>query len=245
MFYVPVLFSSLGSGHEASLLNAVIIGCFNVLATLVAIFTVDKLGRRTLLLEGGIQMCVSMIITAVVLGVEFSTYNTSNLPSGVAIGVLVVIIVFVTGFAWSWGPLGWLVPSEIQTMETRAAGMASAVMINFLFSFVIGQCFLSMLCAFEWAVFLFFAGFVVLMTLFVFFLLPETKGIPIERVQAKFAKHRLWSRLMGPAAAEIIARDKEQIAEKRAAQDANKVEAVKEAGPDTVVDAAADLAKTS
>ena len=41
-------------------------------------------------------------------------YNTSNLPSDVAIGVLVVICVFVAGFAWSWGPLGWLVPSEIQ-----------------------------------------------------------------------------------------------------------------------------------
>ena len=54
------------------------------------------------------------------------------------------------GFAWSWGPLGWLVPSEIQTLETRSAGMTMAVSINFLFSFVIGQAFLSMLCAMEW-----------------------------------------------------------------------------------------------
>ena len=69
-------------------------------------------------------------------------------------------------------------------------------------------------------------------------------GIRINTIIVDF-ENRLWSRLMGPAAAEIIARDKEQIAEKRAAQDANKVEAVKEAGPDTVVDAAAELAKTS
>jgi len=241
MFYVPVLFSSLGSGHEAALLNAVIIGCFNVAATLVAIFTVDKLGRRTLLLEGGIQMFVSMVVTSVILGVEFSQYDASDLPAEVAIGVLVVIIVFVTGFAWSWGPLGWLVPSEIQSLETRAAGMATCVMINFFFSFLIGQLFLSMLCAMEWGVFLFFAGFVVLMTCFVFFLLPETKGLPIERVQAKFAKHKLWSKLMGPAAAEIIARDKAQIADRKAADDASKVEAVKD-GPDT---AAADFAKIS
>jgi hypothetical protein len=196
---------------------------------------------------GGIQMFIAMVITAVVLGVEFTTYNTSNLPSSVAIGVLVVIIVFVCGFAWSWGPLGWLVPSEIQSLETRAAGMATCVIINFLFSFVIGQCFLSMLCSMEWGVFLFFAGFVVLMTAFVFFLLPETKGLPIEQVQAKFAKHKLWSRLMGPAAGEILARDKAQRADRRAADAARKVEGGKDDAidiSDTAVDAAADLAKT-
>jgi hypothetical protein len=63
-------------------------------------------------------------------------------------------------------------------------------------------------------------------------------------VQAKFARHKLWSKLMGPAAAEIIARDKAQIADRKAADAANAAEAVKVAG-DTVVDAAADLAKTS
>jgi hypothetical protein len=78
----------------------------------------------------------------------------------VAIGVLVVICVFISGFAWSWGPLGWLVPSEIYSLETRAAGTASAVFFNFLFTFVIGQSFLSMLCAMRFGVFLFFAGFV-------------------------------------------------------------------------------------
>jgi hypothetical protein len=72
------------------------------------------------------------IVTGVVLGVEFSKYN-NTLPNGVAIGVLIVICVFVAGFAWSWGPLGWLVPSEIQTLETRAAGMSCAVVVNFLF----------------------------------------------------------------------------------------------------------------
>jgi len=201
MFYVPVLFSSLGSSAEASLLNTVIIGAVNVLATLVAIFSVDKLGRRFLFIEGGLQMIVSMSITAAVLGTEFGKYTSGVLPSNVAIGVLVVICVFVAGFAWSWGPLGWLVPSEIQTMETRAAGMSIAVTVNFLFSFIIGQVFLSMLCAMKWGVFLFFAGWVIIMTLFIFFFVPETKGIPVERVHVTFARHRMWTKLMGSAAA--------------------------------------------
>ena len=95
-------------------------------------------------------------------------------------------------------------PSEIQTLETRAAGMSSAVLINFFFSFLIGQLFLSMLCAMEWGVFLFFAAWVVIMTLFIYFLLPETKGVPTERVQALFAKHPVWKKVMGAAVAEDI-----------------------------------------
>jgi len=93
MFYVPVIFNSLGSGRKASLLNTVIIGAVNVVSTFVAIFTVDRLGRRFLFLEGGFQMIIALVVTAITLGVEFSTYNTANLPSSVAIGVLIVICV--------------------------------------------------------------------------------------------------------------------------------------------------------
>ena len=60
--------------------------------------------------------------------------------------------------------MGWLIPSEIFTLETRPAGTAVAVVGNFLFSFVIGQAFVSMLCAMEYGVFLFFAGWVSLNT---------------------------------------------------------------------------------
>lgn len=72
----------------------------------------------------------------------------------VAIGVIVVICVYVAGFAWSWGPLGWLVPSEIQPLETRSAGMGITVAVNFICSFIIGQAFLSMLCTFKFGIFL-------------------------------------------------------------------------------------------
>ena len=90
----------LGSGRKASLLNTVIIGAVNVVSTFVAIFTVDRLGRRALFLEGGTQMVLAQVITAVVLAVEFGKYTTADLPSNVAIGVLIVVCVFVAGFAW-------------------------------------------------------------------------------------------------------------------------------------------------
>lgn len=227
MFYVPVLFSSLGQGRKASLLNTVIIGAVNVVSTFVSILSVDKYGRKFLFIEGGIQMAAAQIVTGVVLAVEFGTYTTADLPKRVAVGTLVVICVFVAGFAWSWGPLGWLVPSEIQTLETRAAGMSAAVLVNFLFSFVIGQAFLSMLCAMKWGVFLFFAGFVIIATLFVIFFVPETKGLPVERVQYLFATHWFWGKRMGKGAQEII--DLEH--ERQAAQKARALENPLSAAP--------------
>jgi hypothetical protein len=63
IFYAPVLFNSLGSGKTASLLSTVIIGVVNVLSTLVAVFTVDKFGRRALLLEAGVQMFLAQVRT--------------------------------------------------------------------------------------------------------------------------------------------------------------------------------------
>ena len=73
------------------------------------------------------------IAVGILLGVSFSTYNTSNLPESITYVALVLICIFVAGFAYSWGPLTWLVPSEIQTLETRSAGFSLSVSMNFLF----------------------------------------------------------------------------------------------------------------
>eukprot|EP00898_Chlorokybus_atmophyticus_P004016 jgi/Chlat1/4615/Chrsp293S04361 len=195
MFYAPVLFSSLGFGTSSALLQAVIIGAVNVVATFVSILTVDRLGRKILFLEGGIQMSLALIATAIILGIEFSgEAGTPNLPTGIAVLVLVVICIFVSAFAWSWGPLGWLVPSEIQPLETRSAGQAVTVTVNFLLTFIIGQVFLSMLCAFKWGTFVFFAGWVVIMTFYVQFFLPETKGVALEDMTSRWYTHPFWKR---------------------------------------------------
>ena len=89
-----------------------------------------------------------------------------------AIGIIALVCVFTSGFAWSWGPLGWLVPSEIQPLETRSTGQAITVSTNFVFTAVIGQAFLTMLCNMQYGIFLFFAGCVAIMTVFVALFLP-------------------------------------------------------------------------
>ncbi len=113
----------------AGLLNTVVIGCVNVGSTLVSIATVDRLGRRMLFLEGGIQMIAANVIVGVL--VQRTTYVDPG-NDAMAAATLAMICIFVAGFAWSWGPLGWLVPSEIQPLETRTSGTAISTASNFL-----------------------------------------------------------------------------------------------------------------
>ncbi|KAF7843599.1 sugar carrier protein C-like [Senna tora] len=67
------------------------------------------------------------------------------------------------GFAWSWGPLGWLVPSEIFPLEIRSAAQSVTVATNMLFTFVVAQIFLTMLCHMKFGLFIFFGFFVLVM----------------------------------------------------------------------------------
>jgi len=196
MFYAPVLFNTLGFGNDASLYSAVITGAVNVLSTLVSVYSVDKIGRRMLLLEAGVQMFLSQTFIAVVLGVKVHDHYDS-LTRGYAILVVVLVCMFVSSFAWSWGPLGWLIPSETFPLETRSAGQSVTVFVNMLFTFVIAQSFLSMLCHFKFGIFLFFSSWVLVMSVFVTFLLPETKNVPIEEMTEKvWNQHWFWKRFM-------------------------------------------------
>uniref|UniRef100_A0A1J3DPS3 Sugar transport protein 13 n=1 Tax=Noccaea caerulescens TaxID=107243 RepID=A0A1J3DPS3_NOCCA len=196
MFYAPVLFSTVGFGNDAALYSAVVTGAVNVLSTVVSIYSVDKVGRRALLLEAGVQMFFSQVVIAVILGIKVKDHSES-LSKGIAILVVVMICTYVAAFAWSWGPLGWLIPSETFPLETRSAGQSVTVCINLLFTFIIAQAFLSMLCHFKFGIFIFFSSWVLVMSVFVMFLLPETKNVPIEEMTERvWKKHWFWARFM-------------------------------------------------
>ncbi|KAF3779830.1 Sugar transport protein 8 [Nymphaea thermarum] len=194
MFYAPVLFQTIGFGSDASLLSAVITGLVNVLCTMVSVLYVDKVGRKVLLLESVVQMLISQGAIGTILMIHLKNANT--LEHNVAIAVVILVCSFVSCFAWSWGPLGWLIPSETFPLETRAAGFSFAVSSNMLFTFIIAQAFLSMLCHMRAGIFYFFSGWIVIMGLFVALLLPETKGIPIDEVDKIWREHWYWKRFM-------------------------------------------------
>ncbi|KAJ4722426.1 Sugar transport protein [Melia azedarach] len=195
MFYAPVLFQTVGFGSDASLLSSVITGLVNVFSTLVSVYAVDRAGRRFLLLEAAVQMFITQTAIGIILAVDLKP--TGTLHKAEAIVVVLLVCIFVAGFAWSWGPLGWLIPSETFPLETRTAGYAFAVSSNMLFTFVIAQAFLSMLCNMKAGIFFFFAAWILLMGLSAFFFLPETKGVHVDSiVETVWKQHWFWKRFM-------------------------------------------------
>ncbi|XP_072990569.1 sugar transport protein 14-like isoform X2 [Typha latifolia] len=195
LFYAPVIFQSLGFGSGAALYSSIITGSMLVIGALVSMCVVDRLGRRFLFIEGGIQMIVSIVIVAVTLALKFGHGET--LSKGVAVLLVVMICLFVAAFGWSWGPLGWLVPSEIFPLEMRSAGQSVVVCVNLFFTAAIAQCFLAALCHLRYGVFILFAGLISIMSIFIILLLPETKQVPIEEISQLFEKHWYWKRIVG------------------------------------------------
>ncbi|XP_004508393.1 sugar transport protein 7-like isoform X1 [Cicer arietinum] len=194
LFYAPVLFQSMGFGRDASLYSSALTGGVLAFSTFISIATVDRLGRRPLLISGGIQMIICQVIVAIILGMKFG--ENQEISKSYSIFVVVAVCVFVVAFGWSWGPLGWTVPSEIFPLEIRSAGQSITVAVNLLFTFIIAQSFLSLLCSFRFGIFLFFAGWIIIMTIFVYLFLPETKGIPIEEMTFMWRKHWFWKRIL-------------------------------------------------
>lgn len=143
---------------------------------------------------------IKLLLMQVAIGSILHLYlkKAGSLDKGLATAVVVLVCLFVMSFAWSWGPLGWLIPSEIFPLETRTAGFAFAVSSNMLFTFLIAQLFLSMLCHMQAFIFFFFAAWILAMGLFVLFLLPETKGIPSDLMNdTVWRKHPFWKKFMG------------------------------------------------
>lgn len=196
MFYAPVLFKTLGFGDDASLMASVITGLVNVFSTLVSLVTVDKFGRRILFLQGGIQMIICQLVVGSMIAAEFGMSGQGEFSKAAGNVTVLFICLYVAGFAWSWGPLGWLVPSEIFPLEIRSAGQSINVSVNMLFTFIIGQVFLTLLCHLKFGLFYFFGGFVVIMTIFVYLFVPETKNTPIEEMNRVWKAHWFWGKFI-------------------------------------------------
>ncbi|KAL1170856.1 hypothetical protein V6Z11_A05G241000 [Gossypium hirsutum] len=195
-FYAPVLFQSVGFGNDSALIAAIILGLVNLASILVSTGVVDRFGRRFLFLEGGIQMFVCQVGVAVLLAVTTGVSGTKEISKGYAILVLVLMCIYAAGFGWSWGPLSWLIPSEIFPIKIRSTGQSISVAVNFATTFVLSQTFLTMLCHFKYGTFLFYAAWIASMTIFVALFLPETKGIPLDSMNSVWEKHWYWRRFV-------------------------------------------------
>ncbi|XP_057756346.1 sugar carrier protein C-like [Arachis stenosperma] len=197
-FYAPVLFRAVGFSSEPScLLASMVIAIFNALATFILIFTVNKIGRRKLFFGGGAQMFICQIVLTTAIASEFGIDgNPESLTTLYVVFVVSFICFYVMGFAWSWAPLGWLIP--LFPLEVRPAAQSIIVSVSMIFNFVIAQVFTSMFCHIKFGLFIIFAFFVLVMSGFIYIFLPEIKGAPIEVV---WQNHFYWKKFVKSASA--------------------------------------------
>ncbi|KAK9181536.1 hypothetical protein WN944_024673 [Citrus x changshan-huyou] len=194
-FNAPVLFMTIKVRKSTSLLmSAVVPDGIGTVSTILPMILADKLGRTILFLLGGIQILVSQVMIRSIMAAQLGDHGGFNI--GYAYLILFLICVYKAGFSFSRGPLGWLVPSEIFPLEIRSAGQSITVAVDLLFTFLVAQTFLAMLCHFKAGVFFCFGGWVAFMTTFVHFFLPETKYMPIELMDKVWREHWFWRKIV-------------------------------------------------
>jgi SP family xylose:H+ symportor-like MFS transporter len=176
LYFAPRIFESLGMGNP--MMQTVLMGIVNITFTLVAIFTVEKWGRKPLLIWGSLGMAVGAAGVAV-------TSVAASLPPVVAV---ISIMVYSASFMFSWGPICWVLISEIFPNTIRGAAVAIAVAFQWIFNFIVSSTFLPLYNmslgsmenfghAFTYSL---YGVICVLAAVFVWKLVPETKGKTLE-----------------------------------------------------------------
>ncbi|KAJ1271294.1 hypothetical protein BS78_06G117900 [Paspalum vaginatum] len=203
--FSPVLFRTVGFSSQKAVLGSVILSLVNLASSLLSSCVMDRAGRRFLFLAGGAAMIVCQLAMSCILaGRHLGEHDAAaTVPRDYAVGVLVLMCLYTFSFGVSWGPLKWVVPSELYPVEIRSAAQALTVSIALCLSFAQTQVFVSLLCAMKHAIFLFYAGWVLAMTAFVAAFLPETKGVPLEAMRSVWARHWYWRRFVGDAKQEV------------------------------------------
>jgi len=178
IYYAPTLLQGAGFGSSAALLANVVNGAVNVGMTIVAIWLLDRAGRRPLLLSGTAGMAIGMAITACAfLGGE-------NLHGALAIVAVIGLLVYTGSFAIGLGPVFWLLIAEIYPLRIRGAAMSVATMANWGANFLVTVSFLTLLNAINGVGVFFLFGFLTLVALAYFWRkVPETKGRSLQEIE--------------------------------------------------------------
>ncbi len=181
IYYAPTIFDHAGfQTHFASMLATLGVGAINVIMTVVALWLIDVIGRRPLLLIG----LTGMVASLAVLGVTFIFHT-----AGVSIITVISLMTYISFFAISLGPVAWLIISEIFPMGIRGRAMGISIFANWVSNYVVSLTFLYIANSFgEGGAFWLYCGIGLIALWFVYKKVPETKGKTLEQIQEFWKK---------------------------------------------------------
>ena len=185
LYYAPEIFKKLGSGVDAALLQTVVIGAVNLLFTLGAIWSVDRWGRRPLMIVGaaGMGLCLVAMGIAAQIG-------------SVAMWILIFVLGYIACFALSVGPVTWVILSEIYPTRVRGRALSVATFSLWTANFIVSQTF-PMMDENKWLIdnfnhafpFYVYGAFCVVLVFLVIRYVPETKGRSLEDIEQEWIRH--------------------------------------------------------
>jgi len=203
LYYGADIFEqALGFGKEDVLLQQILLAAVNLIFTLIAMFTVDKWGRKPLLIIGGFGMLIGFLMMGFTLYFsDYSQLNSAGIPTiSAAEGIisLIGVLIFIGSFAMSMGPVVWVILSEIFPNRVRSIAMSIAVAGQWLANYFVSQSFPIVVesdvnkLQIDGGIwnnslpYFLFSGFIVLIILFVWKFIPETKGKTLEEMETLF-----------------------------------------------------------
>jgi sugar porter (SP) family MFS transporter len=181
IYYGPQIFSLAGiTSNRSAIFATLLVAVTNVLATIIALVLVDRVGRKPLLYVGITGMTASLLLLA------YSFHNTAAFGAAPGVIATICLMVYITCFAFSMGPIAWILVSEVFPLQLRGRGVAAASLGSGASNFLVSLTFLSMIkAAGNVATFLIYAGFCILTLLFVRYIVPETKGRELESISSE------------------------------------------------------------
>ncbi|PUZ22735.1 MFS transporter [Chitinophaga parva] len=185
LYYAPRIFSEAGFGEKASLLSSVGVGSVNFIFTLLAMNFIDRFGRRSLMLVGSF----GLIVTLGLVAYSFFHKSASNDPR-IPVAVMSCLFAYIAFFAFSQGAVIWVFLSEIFPNTLRGKGQALGSTTHWVLAAVIAFSFPVMNSTIGLGnLFLIFMGMMVLQLLFVWRMMPETKGKSLEQLGSTLVMH--------------------------------------------------------
>jgi len=187
-YYSTSLWRAVGFDESNSLLIGVITSVTNVLVTLIAIWLVDRVGRKPLLLVGSALMTISLGAMALAFSFAVGSGQDVSLPGAWGPVALVAANLFVVGFGASWGPLVWVLLGEIFPSRIRGKALGVAAGAQWIANFLVSFTFPKLA---DWSLTVTYGGyafFALLSFVFVLWKIPETKGMELEQTETLFVR---------------------------------------------------------
>ncbi|KAF2712422.1 general substrate transporter [Pleomassaria siparia CBS 279.74] len=188
-YYSPTVFKSIGiTGTSTGFLTTGIFGVVKTIVTIIwLLWLIDRLGRRKLLMIGatGGSLCMWFIGAYIKLSSSKAAKADGKLSSG-GIAAIFFFYLWTAFYTPSWNGTPWVINSEMFSQNTRSLGQASAAANNWFWNFIISRFTPQMFLTMGYGVYFFFASLMLFSIPFVYFLIPETKSIPLERMDELF-----------------------------------------------------------